>query len=349
MIDLDMFKVFKGEEKPMKPFVAAVLVSKSADLDLAKARIEKAGMSIEKMEEKEDGYVFTQQDAVGASVVIKADDDIAFQVSGLKQKGLVTYNGETESFKELFATHSVFPTVNTATCALNDVIYNIAQKADSPSDAALMVKAAIDEFSSFMVGLVSSIPSTAFKMEDKVLKSEVEAELKAKAEEAKPEGEEGEEPAASEEPKADEAAPAEPAAEGEEEKPEEPASEEVVEKGDKKKGKKPEEDMTDEEKKMAGKKKEESASVDEIVSKVLKGVQDTLKGVEDAMGERLSKLETKVDGVADKAENAEKVAKTAEKALGSTVLAQPAGDRALETVKKSEEYLVLDTAFDKVA
>ena len=90
-------------------------------------------------------------------------------------------------------------------------------------------------------------------------------------------------------------------------------------------------------------KKEEAASTDEIVAKVLKGITDTL-------GERISKLETVVTAVAQKADEAKELAANTDKTLGGMVFAPSAGDRTrTEVAKKSDEgYEFIDTAYEKL-
>jgi len=171
---MDLGKLFKKEDT--SAFVKALVVNKSSDLVAAKARIEKAGFSIENEQEIGDVIVFSQSDEEGPSanqVIIKYDEDIALVAVC---KSFQSWDFETSSFNELFEKQGVWPTLSTAHSTLWEVLCNIMCHEDSkdPGEVAGKMGTAIKEYRMFVMDMVKNLPVTAFKLEDPSLTGDVQ-------------------------------------------------------------------------------------------------------------------------------------------------------------------------------
>ena len=181
------------------PLVAAIVVNKGADLDAAKARIEAAGFSVEKMEEHEDAWFFAQVEETfdkESMLIMKFDDDICVMVAKVN-KTFMDLNFDSASFDEVFAQEAFFPSTRLATEILASTIGNIMSKADEGSDAVSDVANAVDEFRDFITGMISDIPVDAFKLEDPEVLKAAHGKRHKKAAEDEGTGEEGTEEGAS--------------------------------------------------------------------------------------------------------------------------------------------------------
>lgn len=317
MINLET--LFKSDKQAAEPFVASIVVSKSSDLDKAKAQIEKLGYSTEDMKESGDVIIFKQEDAEGIPTVAYKlkNTDMAFEVA--ISKGFEPMDFETASFKELFAKTGVLPNMYNATDTLMSVIGTILfEKSDNPKDATKQVRKALKEYSQLMEDLVSNIPVSAFKSDFLPEEEEVEkSEEEDKVDEEKVEKSEEEEENKEEAKKDDE------------------ASEEEVEKS--------EDEAAEEE--QVEKSEDEAAKEDTKFDEVLKAIgalSDTVANLQKSQEDTAKELEGKIEGV-------KQIAKQADEAINGITTSVEQTDR--ETTKKSEqsEYkpLVIDTAYEK--
>jgi len=174
MIDLGKLgrTLFRKAEAPA---IAAVLVSKSADLDKVAAVLTKAGLDTSKRQDADETVSFMQavEPAAGA-VVLKLDRDIALLINGIDKSTLPAvkarkdfddYQEPSEVFSENLAVDGFFPGMWMAVDVLGTTLCKIMCEADEPGAARAQIEGAIDEFRSFVGGLVASIPIRAFKAE----------------------------------------------------------------------------------------------------------------------------------------------------------------------------------------
>lgn len=321
---INMDQIFRKKEViKSDPFVSSVVVSKSADLDEAKAKIEKMGFSIEKMEEKDEVIVFGQAEGEVDALYKMQDEEIALGITGI-EKGFDAMDFETASFKELFSKQGVVPSLYAATDSLMSVMFNIFEKAESDKDVTKMARKALKEYSAAVEKMVSEIPASAFKAdfmkfeEEEVEKSEGEAE-------------EGE---------AEEVEKSEEKSEGKEEveKSEEKSEDnEKVEKEEEAEGEEAEE------KEEAEKSEESSEQKDTELGEVLKAISaltEDVQSLKKSQEESAVDLESKIEGVKQLAEKAD------EAVNGFTTNVEQT-DREVTTKSEKKGYkpLVIDTAY----
>lgn len=306
---LDLGSVFK---KDTESFVASVMVSKTCDIEAAKALVIKAGFKTDAVEEKDGMLIFKQADAADSDeqLVVYASEDIALHIA--TAKGFCPFDFEETSFAELFAQAGVMPQLSAASDILDATICNILcnQDTKNPADASTLIKQAIKEYSGVVTALVANIPVQAFKMEA-VLKNEkpvteksttsatkkedtdmtvtkTEAEIKAEAD------------AAAVKKTADDKAAADKVA---------------AEKAEKEKTDKEAADKAAAEKAEADKKSAEQSDLAGVL-KALEALQKSVSGVT----EQMTALGTRVEEVA-------KTAKESETALKGVTLAEAPGDK----------------------
>ena len=165
MLDLQKIGERLFKQASTTPIVTAALVRKGADLEAMKARLVKAGLTVDQLSEGENLHIFTQTDASPTDQgIIKMDDDLGLVVSGVT-KAFRSYNFEDTSFGEILSTEGFYPSVGLARDVLTTTIYNAMEKAESPGEAATAITKAIDDFRGYVGTLLTSLPVHAFKAE----------------------------------------------------------------------------------------------------------------------------------------------------------------------------------------
>ncbi len=335
---IDLKTLFTKSEPETSPAIVAILVSKDADLDKAKARIVGAGFSTDNEAPADSGPIFYQSDeadgkAVADAQIIKFDDDLAIAVSKCDlKKAFEEFNFESVSFKEMMAQEGAIPSIRVAKEVLSDTIHNILHKADSPSEAANEVSAAIEDFKNFVSGVLSNVPVQAFKLEadpDPAPVKEVE-DKKGVKQQAAGEGTEGAGTDQSQQGAA---------SEGQE-------------------GKGSEGDEEDDEKKNSASNSDGAKAPDVLVLKEIEKLSKSLGDAISGIGGKLTDLAKVVDANSQRIEVVAKAGDEVKKAAEGTVSGDPQednlrGGEGLETeVVKSagglptdgEGYIMIDTA-----
>jgi hypothetical protein len=340
---INLSGIFRKQEAP-SPSVISAVVRKGADLEEQKDRLSKLGLSVEKMEEVEGGYLFKQDDAKGVDeTVLKVDEDLALVVTGIT-KAFDDLNLESSSFAEVFATEAYRPSVGMALSMLDNTVQNIMQKADSPNDASDRIAKAVDEFKAYVVGLTSAIPTTAFKAD--VTKGEKpqataggdqsgvekgEDEAVAKSEKA-PASEEGKSDSQETTQKSDEGADAKGADAEDTAKSEEGEGSEAQKSEEAEAGKGAE-----------GTQKADTGDVTDKVEALLAGLQKSVDAQFDKLAARVEELSKRADAV-------EAQAKKAEEAVSGTVDMVHKADGQSQSGGQSEGVPpLLDTAYNRPA
>lgn len=315
---INLKDIFKGEAAV--PSVVALVVNKGADLKQARDRIEAAGYSIDKMEETDDGYVFVQEDFEGQATVIKFDDGLAALVSNVS-KTFESLNFESTDFKTLMSQEGFFPSLRVAKEALGSTISNIMEKADSNAEAASAVGQAIDDFKTFAVGLVGTIPTQAFKLENAAQKSGDGPASDAKDKDGKDGGDTdtrdgGDQPNASK---------------GDGKDTDAGAADDAKGKSDKA---------------ASGDNAEALKGVEGMIATAMTAFKDKL----DDMGENMTGLIKSMDEVKGRVKNAEKIAKAADEAVSGVISGNAEDDP--QAVKKGDKEKrpppPIDTAYTRV-
>ena len=178
---LDLGKIGKAlfRKSDVPAGVVAALVRKGADLPKYTKAFEAAGLVITQKSETDEMVVYTQPgvEAGGRDGTLRLNDDVALMVNGLAdlpsrvQKDFSSYDGTSTNFMAVLNTEMFFPSMLMAADALTDTIMNIMNEADSPSGAAELVGAAIDDFKSYIMPCITGIPVRAFKADLHVQKA----------------------------------------------------------------------------------------------------------------------------------------------------------------------------------
>ena len=332
-MSLDLGKIFLNK-KDSAPSVAIVAVSKTADLAAAKARIEKAGLSVDHMEEHDDGVTFKQdQEYTGEVAVLKLDDDLAVGIANPDSiiKMFESFNFESLSFDDVMSQEGVYPSIRLAKSVLSTTLSNILDDADDGQEALTSVKSALGEFSNFVEAVIGGIPDTAFKLDSTVVES-TKSEDSDDSDSADVKKEDTSEDVSETE---------ESQKTAESEESEDAGDKEVTDKTDG--AEESDADVGAED----AQKTDESADAGDIGKLVSDAVKSSLDGVVESIG----KLSDRIGTVEELAKSADDSAKTTAKALGTVVVADDPEDEApLQTKQKSSEDEftgVFDTAVQK--
>lgn len=168
-MNLNLIKLIKAKaEADMATAVISFVVAKGADIDNVKERLKAAGFDVDKPIEQEGLTVFPQEEATDGipTAVFKIDDTVSAIIEGHAiGKAFSPANFESTNFQEMMSQEGFFPTVRSATDVLGFTIENSLQKAESGSAARSDVKKAINDFGTFVDGLLKSVPEKAFKIE----------------------------------------------------------------------------------------------------------------------------------------------------------------------------------------
>lgn len=348
-------RALKGDRLPTGPQILgiATLAQEGAALEAVKKSLADNGFASDKVEKFEDGSVmFRQQDGeLEGHSLVRLSENLALVV-----KGFSPYNDDVNNdFLANVKAQGFYSGVRSAADAFITALYGILRESDSPSDASASTSKLFSDFQTYVKGLVSDLPTKAFKMdlelsEALVAVKKAEGEPAAEPVVAAAEGEQASAEAAGEPVAAEPAAQA--SAEGEPES---------VEKGEKGKDKAKDMKPADSEKAPAeGEKKpteEEEAAAKEKAKKEEDGLAQVLKAIEglgtavksitegqETLALAQKSLTDRVDEVARKSEDALK-------AVGGVVIGSaPGEDSPVQTVKaqKSDEDPrtgCFDTAF----
>lgn len=163
----DLASVIKRERAPEHAEIVGVITMKS-EVEGLKGVLTEAGFSVEKASEMADGSVVLAQsdDMSGESAIVRISDDIALAVKGLRPYSMDVSGEDGTSFADLVAAQGFYPGVGTMMDTLRAGVITVAEKSDSPSDAATRIAKMFDEAKKYAVGMVQSLPSKAFKLED---------------------------------------------------------------------------------------------------------------------------------------------------------------------------------------
>ena len=187
MINLSNIRNFLAKKDAAKKaeLFAFVLPKALADNERVTKAMADAGAKVDKRTEKDDTVILQQIDgeAGDKAVILKMSDQVAVIF-----KAFMGHMSSSTDFDEIVKSQGFYPGFGMATESLYTAVRNILMDEDvkSPADAVQKVDEALDSYHSYVVGLLSEVPQTAFKIEkavaDELAKiAKEEAELKAKA------------------------------------------------------------------------------------------------------------------------------------------------------------------------
>jgi hypothetical protein len=177
MINLSNLKSLLKKSAPAKAEMYGIVLPKAVATEAVLKAIAAAGAKVDKAEEK-DGTILLQQmdgEAGDKAVVLKLSDHVA-----IVMKAFHGHMGNGSDFDEILKTQGFFPGFSMATEALYTAVRNVLMDdaVKSTSDAVSKVDSALDQFHEYVVGILSEVPPTAFKVE-KAVADTMEAVAKA--------------------------------------------------------------------------------------------------------------------------------------------------------------------------
>jgi len=163
-IDLNSLNLFKGSPKPA---VTAVIVSKDADQEAAKAALSKQGFEVENVETTDEAVIYRQPTKMKVSdqVVYKADDTIAYEVVNVS-KFFDPMDLETTDFKQLMNTEGFMPSLGMAMDVVGRAVMNTLDQASSPDEAASKIEKVFSDAQTFIAQAARNLPQDVFKTID---------------------------------------------------------------------------------------------------------------------------------------------------------------------------------------
>ena len=207
---LDLHKIGRNlfKKADPKPEIVAAIIQPGADVSRVASFFKAAGLEPKQfVKSEQDGILTVAKEGYAEAedvALLKMGEDVVVAVSGLK-KSFDSYAYNSTDFNVVMATEGVYPSLCVAKDVLGQVIGNILYKASSPAEAASQVGEAIDDFKTYMVGLLGAVPVHAFKMDVAIAQAIEKAAAPAEEEDeetkaAKAKAKKGEVPAASDEP-----------------------------------------------------------------------------------------------------------------------------------------------------
>ena len=302
MINMGLNGLFAtSKQDKASPSISAIVL-KAEDQERMLPLLKEAGFTVDDLDTDTDGVVIVKQEDfdVDAVVTVKLKNDTAVILSNV-EKAFTPYP-DTLNFEEKLKAAGFFPSVSMATEALMDTVSAIMLDARSPDEVKTKMDQAIQSYSTFVLNLTDALPVTAFKIEALELPDEGAEAVDTGAAEgaAKAEGAggapEGGEDASGGTPAKKEEAPAADTAGGE---------------GTAAKG-----EATDKEVTKEGEGTGELASLIEMIGAMKSELTEGLTGVR---GD-LEKVKADTEGFANRIEQVEATAKSAETAVKGTVV-----------------------------
>ncbi|MGK9084916.1 hypothetical protein KXR64_16805 [Brucella intermedia] len=175
---MDLYKIGRmllNKGEPEVPEVVAAIVQPGVDATALAQTFKDAGLDpLQYTPVEKDGVVVIAKenaDAAKDTVVIKANEGVAFVVSNMK-KAFMDYDYESKDFLTVLKTNGFYPTLCAAHDAFATTVSNILYEATSPSEAAQAISKAADDFKTYVTAMASSLPVQAFKMEVALAKAD---------------------------------------------------------------------------------------------------------------------------------------------------------------------------------
>lgn len=167
---INLTHLFKRD--PMVPTVAAVIVNKASDLEVAKARLTKANFQIEKFDDTQEGVIiFPQSDSIediipgkDGAYIVKMDEMLSCVITGVA-KAFEPINFDSASFDEVLSQEGMRPGIHLSMDVLGATVSNILAKAEDREEMVTDLSKALDEFKSHIVAMASAVPESAFSID----------------------------------------------------------------------------------------------------------------------------------------------------------------------------------------
>lgn len=362
MVNLGLAGLFNTSKEEVKaaPSISAIVL-KAEDQERMLPMLAEAGFTTDDLITDQEGIVIVKQEEFDAEnvVTVRLKNETAVILSHV-DKAFTPYP-ETLSFDEKLKASGFFPSVSMATEALMDTITEIMYDARSPEDVKTKMDIAVGEYSTFVSGLASALPVAAFKVESLEMKDSEDATAEAVKDEdgskdiAKDADTEATEAVKEEEAPADET-PAKDAVkeehgdecpEGEEMKDGKCQSKKEDDKGateDEVVAKDETSEGTEVDKEVAKEGTGEDSKMDQLIGLVASLKSDLDDGLK-AVRDDVEKVKSDTEGYANRIEQVEATAKSAETAVKGTVVA---GSEAGSDNGASEEYVEYDSAVSRM-
>lgn len=157
------------------PSVAAVMVSKTADLATLLPLLKTAGIDVTTgfaKSEDDNATTYSVADLLKAegTALVKMSEDVYLAVTGIK-KGFEGYDFESTSFKEVMSKGAFVPSICIAQDMMSRTMYNVLEKSTSPKEAAAEITKLTKDFGEYVTMLAKGLPESAFKADAAITKA----------------------------------------------------------------------------------------------------------------------------------------------------------------------------------
>ena len=170
-----LFGTGDAVKEESKPEITAIIVNGNCNIDDVEAQLKEVGFSVTEKEEVEGGLVFRQSEFSEEDTLVRLTENAFITVRNV-QKAFEPFASGT-SFADNFNKGAFFPSVRMATDVLMDTIVNVMFTSDGNKAPTESINKTLEEFNSFVLASLKSIPRDAFKLEDIMVKAEKSASL----------------------------------------------------------------------------------------------------------------------------------------------------------------------------
>lgn len=160
-MDLSSLKrIFKSEPAAVEPTIVAVVVGNGKNLENIKKALGEAGLKTDHVAHEDGTVSFSQvekaEDLNGD--IVKMSDNLLVVVKGFSSYA----NGQLKSFNDRLAIQNYYSGLTLGTDALRQAFYDAVDGAGTPEEAQVNISAVLEDFSSYVKGLVESLPEVCF-------------------------------------------------------------------------------------------------------------------------------------------------------------------------------------------
>lgn len=158
--------LFTQKAEEVQAEILGVIAMKDDSLTSVQSQFEEIGFSVEGREEMDDGsVVFKQGDMTGTDCLVRVNDHSVLAVKGFRPYLMSMDMSDGSSFSEVCKSQGFFPGIGTLVDVMRSSIISVAEKSEDKDAAAKSIASMFDEAKTYVVGMVSSLPANAFKLE----------------------------------------------------------------------------------------------------------------------------------------------------------------------------------------
>lgn len=170
-LDLSNLGAVFTQKSEVKPEVVAVVTMAGDSLESVSKHASEAGFAVTESATMEDQSVVFKQGEMndGEGVVIRLNEHVAVIAKGFNPYDMDIGTDDGLSFQEKCNAQGFYPGINTVMDVMRTTIMKMAKEGDDPTAVSAEVTSLFDEAKQYVSGMVRSLPSSVFKMEDIVV------------------------------------------------------------------------------------------------------------------------------------------------------------------------------------